>query len=646
MQSQYSGHRVDPRGYRAGSAVLGDRRGVGSASSFGGAPPGFSELLPKQVLSTLAKKNALLESFDRRGQKTKKHIEEDVDASLREIIGVFEEFKHQLFVKVDEHASSFRGLMSQLEALSSEASVWAEARLRDVEHQANLKASADDMLYQQLNEIRLRKQTADEVEKALLAIKQKIDQMRLSDLAADILFLAEDKNPEIYSSSEASQAFERIRKDTRDRIASIEQTRIIRPFILDTHFTEPAPAPIPVQKLQTFAPAPLNIVPASLSPSPKFSSAGYATETRATPPEAKPSATTPLIAQQNHFFSDAIDLTTPFIQLEREIALKHPARLTCVLALSNKTVLLGTEGGDFLVSELTGAPPHQLLIKAHSSGIAYLSKTNERLILSSAGAPDHVLKLWDLSGLAGPDGAGPFQANGVLLISMLKDHSELIIGHAFLNDRNVISASRDGVVNVWDTRSPTPVARVKVPNNKISSFMLFSDKESFVVSTHDGLLYSYLLTKSAEGFQFVKQNEFREATGITSLSSFRGNNDIVIQSLFSGEAKLISKKTGLNLNSITGCKAPLSFFVLTCVKNSPDVYLLALEPYAFKIADVDHPEFNYVNTSSGVSFKIEGGAFPLWQIIDCVPRQKIIFVTINNATKPSTLLLWSLSPAK
>ena len=65
-----------------------------------------------------------------------------------------------------------------------------------------------------------------------------------------------------------------------------------------------------------------------------------------------------------------------------------------------------------------------------------------------------------------------------------------------------------------------------------------------------------------------------------------------------GDVKFVSQKTKMNLNTIIGCKSPLSFLILTCFKENPDVYLLAAEPYGFKIADVDSPEFKYVNTNS------------------------------------------------
>jgi hypothetical protein len=87
-----------------------------------------------------------------------------------------------------------------------------------------------------------------------------------------------------------------------------------------------------------------------------------------------------------------------------------------------------------------------------------------------------------------------------------------------------------------------------------------------------------------------------------------------------GDVKFISKKSGLNLNTIQGCKSPLSFFIITCFKTNPDVYLLAAEPYGFKISDVDSPEFKYVPTSSPKNYRFESIGFPNWQLLDSIPN--------------------------
>lgn len=142
--------------------------------------------------------------------------------------------------------------------------------------------------------------------------------------------------------------------------------------------------------------------------------------------------------------------------------------------------------------------------------------------------------------------------------------------------------------------------------------MLFSNKEGFVIGSEEGLIMAFNIVRSPNGYDFVKLTEIRESSGVKFLQSFRGNNDLVITSLLNGETKFLSLKSNLNLNTISGCKSPLSFFILTCYKNNPDVYLLAMEPFGFKIADVDSPEFKYIPTNCQKNYRFENLGFPSW----------------------------------
>lgn len=83
---------------------------------------------------------------------------------------------------------------------------------------------------------------------------------------------------------------------------------------------------------------------------------------------------------------------------------------------------------------------------------------------------------------------------------------------------------------------------------------------------------------------------------ISNLASFRGNNDIMIVTLKTGDIKLLSKKSRVNYHTIIGCKEPLGLFVLTWVKEDPNIYLFAIEPFGFKLADIDGKDFYYVDT--------------------------------------------------
>lgn len=221
-----------------------------------------------------------------------------------------------------------------------------------------------------------------------------------------------------------------------------------------------------------------------------------------------------------------------------------------------------------------------------------------------------------------------------------------MIGSGFISDRIVVSASKDGVINVWDWKLRTPISSCKTQAGSITNFMLLSNRDGFVVSMNSGSIMSYSLNKTSDGYEFIKNGDLKEESPVIGLNSFRGNNDLIIVTLLTGEVKLISRRSGQNLNTIQGCKNPYNFFILTCIKNNPDVFLMALESYGFKIADVDQSEFKNVNTKAMLSFRCEKLGEPCWQIVDSVASKKILFVTINHATKPNAILLWSLQKSE
>ena len=614
------------------------------------APSRYSDLLPKAVLSTLNSKDDIIKNFKAKCDIDKEKIEEDFDTLLRDIILIFEEFKNQLFSKVDEHHISFANFVNQLDTLAIECSQWAEERMRQANIEADMKATIDDTLYKQLSEVRISKQKADETEKALIAIKQKIEQMRLNELNNDISFLADERNPSVYMSHEVHRLSDTIKADIKAKLNTVDQLKLVKPFLMDTKVVNKADNRVykisrpEKEENQAFEKSRVESV---LSVTPDLET----NKNTVRPGSERKNRPTSVIAQQNHFVSENIDLTDPYINLEKEIYVKSPAKLTAIIALNNKTVLMGNEEGNFIITDLVTSKPNaqanQMLVKAHSAPVKVLSKIQNHLLLSSAISPDNALKLWDLSSLLSDADAEPTNeaeqpSNSIMLLSVLKGHTDTIIGTGFLSERIVISASKDGVINIWDWKLSTPIATCKTSNGSITNFMMLSNKDGFVVSMNSGSIVSYGLSKTTSGYEFTRNGELKEASPVIGLNSFRGNNDLMIVSLNTGEVKLISRRSGQNLNTIQGCKNPYSFFIITCTKNNPDVFLMALESYGFKIADVDQTDFKPINTRAMLSFRCEKLGEPSWQLIDSLGAKKILFATINHATKPNAVLLWSL----
>ena len=128
-----------------------------------------------------------------------------------------------------------------------------------------------------------------------------------------------------------------------------------------------------------------------------------------------------------------------------------------------------------------------------------MKKTNDNLILSSAKYPDIDLKLWDMSAMKNLEQhkAQSGQNNRlVLMLAQLRGHSSEIIGHDFLQGRILISIDKMGYVNIWDWKINTPIYSMKLNIDRINNFVLYSNKEGFVVSNESGVIQSFNIIES------------------------------------------------------------------------------------------------------------------------------------------------------
>ena len=196
---------------------------------------GYSDLLPSIVLNTLNEYSQLSESLEQRQVQEKVEVEKHINNCLKEIIRMFEALKLSLWAKVDEKASQFDSLFQQLEALSLECSNWAEQKIQDVQTNfsvpntapMNLHVHKSEKLSIHLNEIRNKKLKADAIENALLAIDQKIDSMRLTDIAEEVqqISLQPDK---IYFEQPALLVYQKIQKAVALGLKEIRINDVIR----------------------------------------------------------------------------------------------------------------------------------------------------------------------------------------------------------------------------------------------------------------------------------------------------------------------------------------------------------------------------------------------------------------------------------
>jgi hypothetical protein len=635
----------------------------------------ISPLLPQEVVETLNLKEEFLSKYSKVIEKNKQMLDKDMDNFLKEIILMFEEFKQQLFSKMDNHSESFAKIYEQYEKVAYDCSDWAEQKIASANIQNDMKASVHDLLSQGLFQARYQKQRADEVEKSLLAIKQKIDSSKLNELNAEIRSLSEERNQRPYVPEEAQEFYDSLKVGLKAKIGQLNQSRIVPPFSInqvsnnqnnnmifyDQNFTDPQKTDVPNFQNGTKTNlsgilnqvfnkdgdkqgiAPKSNVVANSNPvySNQYSSQNIDEQVKQNEPNK-----CGIIAQQNQFYSDEFSFANPSIKQEKEINFAVKSRVNSVLSLTSSTALFGTDDGSVIILNIP--KESQTLFKAHSSPIIGLTKANESLVLTSAAKPDQSIKLWDFSPLINlPLVQDPSKPKGnVLLLRTLSGLNDTAIGHGFLNDHNIIAIGRDGQILIWDWSLGQCVAESKVGYTNLNSMIIFSNKESFAVSNDEGFVAAFSVLKESNQFTISKTCEFKESMPVVGLHTFRGNNDIIITVLATGEVKLIDKNTKLNHQTIVGCKSPISFFVLTSIGRNSTIYLMSLETFGFKLADIEGQDFVFVNTQATTNFKFEKLGWPSWQIIDCVSKEKLTFITINSGKEPNGAILWNLNSSK
>lgn len=57
----------------------------------------------------------------------------------------------------------------------------------------------------------------------------------------------------------------------------------------------------------------------------------------------------PLIAQQNHYYSDKLKLNNPTIKFEKMLDLKVPSKITTFVVMSPKIAIVGCENGSMAI---------------------------------------------------------------------------------------------------------------------------------------------------------------------------------------------------------------------------------------------------------------------------------------------------------
>ena len=383
-----------------------------------------------------------------------------------------------------------------------------------------------------------------------MAIKNKIEQLRLNELNREINFMS-NSNKNIYVQQEMDVLKQKIEAAVKKEIQMADRQRYVKPYFSNTQ-KQPLP---PKQYLEKKQEKPLKQIPQTHKPS-----------------------STRHFFYQNHVFKGEFGVDEPQIRLQKQIKFPQNLRVNCVVALSPSWIALGAQSGHIQIINMANTSK-QLKVRAHDSALSYM-KSDGFYLLTAGSDVDYSLKLWDFSQLVG---RGELS---VLLVQDFKSHENSIIYAESLGAGKYLSADKAGVVNLWDAKQQAKIEQFRIPTG-LQHFSMFSNKQSFVGVDNQNNVLCYDMLQSGNGHDFVKVSQMKEDLSVEQVFTFHGNSNLILLLQSTGDFKLLSKNERKALKTITGCQNPIGVFVLNCLKKDPVVLLMALEAYGFKIADVD-----------------------------------------------------------
>lgn len=123
---------------------------------------------------------------------------------------------------------------------------------------------------------------------------------------------------------------------------------------------------------------------------------------------------------------------------------------------------------------------------AHDGPIRQMIKTNDGLLLTTSDESDPNIKVWDLNAIVNPNTS---KKNSVMLIGVLKGHSNKIIGCEFLGGKNILSVDESGILNVFNLGVSQPIASQMISKANFKEVTFFSNKKQFAMLTDDNRIF-------------------------------------------------------------------------------------------------------------------------------------------------------------
>ena len=113
-------------------------------------------------------------------------------------------------------------------------------------------------------------------------------------------------------------------------------------------------------------------------------------------------------------------------------------------------------------------------------------KTNEGLLITTSDESDPDIKVWDLGAILNPS---PSKKNAVMLVGVLKGHTNKIIGCEFIGGKNIISVDESGILNVFNLGVSQPIASQMISKAKFKEVTFFSNKKQFALLSNDNRIF-------------------------------------------------------------------------------------------------------------------------------------------------------------
>ncbi len=236
----------------------------------------------------------------------------------------------------------------------------------------------------------------------------------------------------------------------------------------------------------------------------------------------------------------------------------------------------------------------------------------------AADGNDHKIHIWDVSAVSN--------------VHTLAGHEGRITGLAFRSNDELISASEDGTVRLWNVTEEREIRRYRAGLDQVTSIALSPDERQVVLGVTDGTLRLWEID-----------------TGSLS-RTFRGHVDVVLSVDFSSDGKQIA--SGSDDNTVRLWDVSSGTLVATFVGHEERVWSVAMHPDGDLIAsgswDGTVRLWNHVPATETAD-EDEGSNLPLATYdrpvlsVTFSPNARLLAVGLANSERDNSVKFWNVA---